>query len=194
MQIKQQKQIQKFLMKTFGKDQGSALFAAQAQTLQALIQSTQNKSQNQMNMLTQTILPRIALYQAMLKAELSQTDATAHMRTYMLKIVAAEKHEATAKMEKIPGFYAIYSRIFLHIVRTTDLWQSTQKHDKNTFDVTIRKCLWHTACAENGCPELCRLFCEVDNITYGGLRKLGFSRTQILSSGGDCCDFHFFRK
>lgn len=194
MRIKQQKQIQKFLMKTFGKDQGSALFAVQTQTLQALIQSTQNKSQNQMNMLTQTILPRIALYQAMLKAELSQTDATAHMRTYMLKIIVVEKHEATAKMEKIPGFYAIYSRIFLHIVRTTDLWQSTQKHDKNTFDVTIRKCLWHTACAENGCPELCRLFCEVDNITYGGLRKLGFSRTKTLSSGGDCCDFHFFRK
>ena len=71
MQIKQQKQIQKFLMKTFGKDQGSALFAVQTQTLQVLIQSTQNKSQNQMNMLTQTILPRIALYQAMLKAELS---------------------------------------------------------------------------------------------------------------------------
>ena len=38
------------------------------------------------------------------------------------------------------------------------------------------------------------LFCEVDNATYGGLRKLGFARTQTLGYGGDCCDFHFFKK
>ncbi|MFR4414855.1 MAG: L-2-amino-thiazoline-4-carboxylic acid hydrolase [Butyricicoccus sp.] len=31
-----------------------------------------------------------------------------------------------------------------------------------------------TACRENGCPELCPLFCDVDDVTYGGLRKLGF--------------------
>ena len=59
---------------------------------------------------------------------------------------------------------------------------------------TITKCLWHTACVENGCPELCRLFCDVDDVTYGGLNKIGFSRTKTLGYGGDCCDFHFFRK
>lgn len=58
----------------------------------------------------------------------------------------------------------------------------------------MKKCLWHTACVENGYPELCPLFCDVDNVTYGGLKKLGFSRTQTLGYGGDCCDFHFFRK
>lgn len=107
---------------------------------------------------------------------------------------AAEKHSSTAKMEAIPGFYFLYSRIFLKIVRTTDLWETTQRHDKNSFDVTMKKCLWHTACVENACPELCPLFCDVDNITYGGLKKLGFSRTKTLGYGGDCCDFHFFRK
>ena len=29
---------------------------------------------------------------------------------------------------------------------------------------------------------------------YGGLKKLGFTRTQTLGTGGTCCDFHFFRK
>ena len=35
------------------------------------------------------------------------------------------------------------------------------------------KRLWHTACIENNREELCRLFCNVDNVTYGGLKKLG---------------------
>ena len=31
-------------------------------------------------------------------------------------------------------------------------------------------------------------------ITYGELKKLGFSRTKTLGYGGDCCDFHFYKK
>lgn len=79
-------------------------------------------------------------------------------------------------------------------MRTADLWESEQKCGKGSFDVTIEKCLWHTACAENGSAELCRLFCDADNVTYGGLKKIGFARTKTLGYGGDCCDFHFFRK
>ena len=112
----------------------------------------------------------------------------------MLEIVAAKKHSSTAKMEIVPGFYAIYSKVFLKIMQTTDLQESVQEHGKDHFNVTITKCLWHTACVENGCEELCRLFCDVDDVTYGGLKKIGFTRTETLGYGGDCCDFHMFRK
>lgn len=97
-------------------------------------------------------------------------------------------------MELVPGFYAIYSNIFLKIMRTTDLQESTQAYGNDYYDVTIKKCLWHTACVENGCENLCRLFCDVDDVTYGGLKKIGFTRTKTLGYGGDCCDFHFFKK
>lgn len=112
----------------------------------------------------------------------------------MLDIVAAKKHSSTVKMELIPGFYALYSNITLKIMRKTDLQESEQTHGKDHFNLTIKKCLWHTACVENGCAELCRLFCDVDNVTYGGLKKIGFTRTKTLGYGGDCCDFHFFKK
>lgn len=117
-----------------------------------------------------------------------------YMRKYMMDIVAAKKHSSTAKMEIVPGFYSIYSKIFLKIMRTTDLQVSTQDSGKDYYDITITKCLWHTAGVENGCSELCSLFCDVDDVTYGGLKKLGFSRTKTLGYGGDCCDFHFYKK
>lgn len=69
-----------------------------------------------------------------------------------------------------------------------------QKCGKDYCDVTVTKCLWHTACVENGCENPYRLFCDVDDVTYGGLRKIGFTRTKTLGYGGDCYDFHFFRK
>lgn len=194
MKIKQQKQIKEFLNEELGMDKAVALFNTQEIMLNGLIKNIKDKSENQEKMLIQTILPRIALYKAMLKEGFLEDEVYKYIKKYMLDIVATKKHLSTAKMEKVPGFYSIYSSIFLKIMRTTDLQESTQKHGKDYFDVTIKKCLWHTACVENGCAELCRLFCDVDNVTYGGLKKIGFSRTKTLGYGGNCCDFHFYKK
>lgn len=194
MKIKQQKQIKKFLFEEFGKEKGTIVFEKQNEVLKGLITNTKNKSKNQMKTLTNTILPRIALYKVLQKEDLPKDEVTNYMRKYMIEKIAQRKHSSTAKMEIIPGFYSIYSKVFLKIMRTTDLQKSEQKCGKGFFDVTIKKCLWHTACIENDCPELCRLFCDVDNVTYGGLKKIGFTRTQTLGYDGECCDFHFYKK
>lgn len=175
MKIKQQKQIKEFLVEEFGKDRGNVLFDRQEKVLNELIENTKNKTENQMKTLTQTILPRIALYKMMSADDFSKEDIHEYVRKYMLNKVAVQKHASTAKMERVPGFYAIYSRIFLKIMKTTDLQVSEQKQGKDYYDITITKCLWHTACVENGCAELCPLFCDVDDVTYGGLKKLGFT-------------------
>lgn len=194
MNIKQQKQIKAYLIEEFGNEKGVSLFAKQEKMLHELIENTKNKTENQMKTLIQTILPRIALYKVLLNEEFSKEEVHHYMQKYMIEKIAAKKHASTAKMELVPGFYSIYSHIFLKIMRTTDLQENEQKHGKDYYDVTIKKCLWHTACVENGCEELCRLFCDVDDVTYGGLKKIGFTRTKTLGYGGDCCDFHFFKK
>lgn len=194
MKIKQQKQIKAYLIEELGNDRGSRVFAEQEKVLSTLINNTKGKSENQMKTLTQTVLPRIALYKVLLNNDFSEEEVYACVRKYMMEKVAAKKHASTAKMEIVPGFYTIYSKIFLKIMRTTDLQENTQSSGKDYYDITITKCLWHTACVENDCPELCHLFCDVDDVTYGGLKKIGFTRTKTLGYGGDCCDFHFFKK
>ena len=194
MKIKQEKDIKNFLDNEFGEDKGNEIFSSPEKILDILIKNIQGKSENQRKTLIQTILPRIALFKAMMKTDLSEDEVYQHMQKYMMDIVAALKHTSMVKMERIPGFYILYSKIFLRVVKKTDLWESTLESGKNYFDVTMRKCLWHTACKENGCPHLCRLFCDVDNVTYGNLKKLGFLRTKTLGYGKDCCDFHFYKK
>lgn len=194
MKIKQQNQIKKFLLEEFEIDKGNEIFNKQEEILNEIIINIKGKSKNQQKTLIQTILPRIALYKAMLKSDLSNDETHKYMQKYMMDIVAKQKHLSMVKMEKIPCFYFLYSKIFLKVVQKTDLWESTQEHGKDYFNVTMHKCLWHTACKENGCEELCCLFCDVDDVTYGNLKKLGFSRTKTLGYGKDCCDFHFYKK
>lgn len=194
MKIKQQKQIKTFLNEEFGIDKGIVLFNKQEEILNELIKNIKGKSKNQRKTLIQTIFPRIALYKVLLKDGLKNETVYQYMKKYMIDIVAKEKHLSMEKMEKVPCFYSIYSNIFLRVVRKNDLWESEQRYDKNSFDITMKKCLWHTACIENDCKDLCHLFCDVDNVTYGNLKKLGFSRTKTLGYDGDCCDFHFYKK
>jgi hypothetical protein len=192
--IKQQKQIQRFLTDKFGTEKGQILFKKESIILNTLMKQTTGKTKNQWKTLTQTILPRIAMYKTFFNDGFSKDEIHKYMKEYMLERIAAKKHSSMTKMEKLPGFYIIYSSVFLKIMRTTDLQVCSLSYGKGFYDVTITKCLWHTACVENGCEELCSLFCDVDDITYGGLNKIGFSRTQTLGYGGSCCDFHFFRK
>lgn len=194
MKIKQQKIIKNFLFSELDTEVAQKIFDEQNNILDKIILNAFNKTKNQLKTLKNTILPRIALYKALNNYGFSMEDSNNHMKNYMLNYIAKSKHNSMIKMEKVPGFYSLYSKMFLKIMRKTDLQQSKQKHDAKSFDVTITKCLWHQACIENECPELCRLFCDVDNITYGELNKIGFTRTQTLGYGGDCCDFHFFKK
>lgn len=194
MKIKQQKIIKNFLFSELDTEVAQKIFDEQNNILDKIFLNAFNKTKNQLKTLKNTILPRIALYKALNNYGFSMEDSNNHMKNYMLNYIAKSKHNSMVKMEKVPGFYSLYSKMFLKIMRKTDLQQSKQKHDAKSFDVTITKCLWHQACVEKECPELCRLFCDVDNITYGELNKIGFTRTQTLGYGGDCCDFHFFKK
>lgn len=194
MKNKRQAEIKNFFIREFGERKGSNLFEKQETLFHALIGQTKGKSKNQMKTLTQTIMPVIAMYRVLAEAEPEKDTALRTVGKYMINIVGADKNKSMNNMEKVPGFFYIYKKMFLKVMRKSDLWDSTQKRGKNFFDVTITKCLWHKSCLENGCPELCRLFCDVDDVTYGELNKIKFSRTKSLGYGGNCCDFHFSKK
>ena len=54
----------------------------------------------------------------------------------------------------------------------------------------MMKCPYHDTCADYGCPELCRCFCDSDDISYTGLYpKLIWERSMTLGRGNDRCDF-----
>ncbi|MCM1523157.1 MAG: L-2-amino-thiazoline-4-carboxylic acid hydrolase [Ruminococcus sp.] len=194
MKNKRQAEIKAFLAEEFGEEKGCALFEKQELLFQALTERKKGESKSRMKTLTQTIMPVIAMYRILEEAVTEKEEALRIVRKYMIDVVAADKNRSMAKMEKIPAFFYIYRNIFLKVMRTSDLWSGTQERGKECFDVVITKCLWHESCVENGCPELCRLFCDVDDVTYGGLSKMKFSRTTSLGYGGDRCDFHFSKK
>lgn len=106
MGIRQQEDIRSFLTRKLDGDIACELYDHQSKLLDELISHTSDKTANQMKTLKETILPRIALYKALAGSSLSRERALGLMQSYMMDVVAVQKHASTAKMEAVPGFSA----------------------------------------------------------------------------------------
>ena len=185
--------MEEFIIVEFGKKEGNKIFNIWKVRLQQLISEyVRNQSKKQRETLIKTILPRIALYQILMEMPDYKNKAEEIMRKYMCSVVGVNMHKQYQKLENIPFFFLIFSRIFTSYTTKSGLWKSNVVEMTNSrVAVDIYKCLWHDACVDNGCPELCQYFCKCDDVTYNGLKKISFHRTQTLGMGGKKCDFSY---
>ena len=74
-------------------------------------------------------------------------------------------------------------------------WQTEWvRCDCQEIHFNLHRCLYWDVTKQFGCPELCCVICESDDISFSGLApKINFLRSGTLGSGADCCDFHFIK-
>ena len=150
-------------------------------------------SGQRMRHLESQIMPGIAAYET-LQTVMPKEEAlrTVHgyveERAYQLKKTFLRLMRIPGLYKKVPGIFAKQTPKFFGIsagfeaneIRTTGgVWR-----------IDMTRCPYHDECVRCGCPELCRCFCDSDDITYDGLHpKLIWHRTMTLGRGGDRCDF-----
>ena len=107
---------------------------------------------------------------------------------------ARKAHRYLTAMLRIPGLYRLVPGIFVRSTRTVfgpaaGFAAAELQTGRSIWRVDMTKCPYHDTCARYGCPELCRCFCDSDDISYAGLHpRLVWHRTKTLGRGGDCCD------
>lgn len=173
--------------------QAEALRNSVSRRLAALRQENAGASKEKRRHLENQILPGIAVYETLQTVrEKERAIQTVHgyveQRAWKLKKIFLG-------LMRIPGFYKKVPEIFAR--QTPKLFGETagfaateiQIRD-GVWRIDMIKCPYHDACVKYGCPELCRCFCDSDDITYDGLHpKLCWHREKTLGRGGDCCDF-----
>ncbi len=66
--------------------------------------------------------------------------------------------------------------------------------DGQEIHFNFHRCVYWDVTKQFGCPELCCVFCERDDISFSGLApKINFLRSGTLGGGAACCDFHFIK-
>ena len=103
--------------------------------------------------------------------------------------------EQLAALLHIPGLYRLVPGVFVKSTRSifgpaAGFDPKELQVGNGIWRVDMVKCPYHDTCAEYGCPELCRCFCDSDDISYAGLHpKLIWERSMTLGRGDDRCDF-----
>ena len=173
--------------------QAEGLNAAFDVRLRTLWAESAGESRAKRRHLKSQILPGIAAYET-LRTVLPQEEALRTVHGY-LEAYAGRAHRLIAGLLCIPGLYRLVPGVFVLSTRTAfgagaGFTVKELRTDRRTWQVDMLKCPYHDTCVRYGCPELCRCFCDSDDISYAGLHpRLLWRRTKTLGRGDDRCDF-----
>ena len=173
--------------------QSGALDAAFAARLDVLRRENAGASKEKQFHLENQILPGIAAYET-LQTVMPRDEALQTVHDY-IETRAWRLKKMILKLMRIPGFYRRVPGIFCkqtpRLFGTAAGFAATEiQTSGGVWRIDMTRCPYHDACVEYGCPELCRCFCDSDDITYDGMHpRLLWRRTKTLGRGDDCCDF-----
>lgn len=68
------------------------------------------------------------------------------------------------------------------------------EHSRTRLQFTCLKCIYAPIFGKYGMPELGPMFCHADDINYGSIPGIKFTREHTLSKDGHPCDFLFERE
>ncbi len=160
--------------------------------LNALLAENAGASKEKQYHLKRQILPGIAAYEP--------CSGSCRKRRHCKPFTAMwsgwrERAQTACRPLHIPGVYRLVPGVFVKSTRSAfgpaaGLMEKELQTGSGVWRVDMMKCPYHDTCAEYGCPELCRCFCDSDDISYTGLHpKLIWERSMTLGRGNDRCDF-----
>lgn len=161
--------------------------------LQELQRENADASAEKQRHLESQILPGIAIYETLQtvmpkEAALETVHGYVEHRAWKLKKIFLLLMHIPGLYKKVPG---IFARETPKSFGTAAGFAATEiQTTGGVWRIDMTRCPYHDSCVQYGCPELCRCFCDSDDITYDGLHpQLVWHRTKTLGRGGDCCDF-----
>lgn len=188
--------LEKDCIEKLGSERGRAVFQKTEAAYQSLLhQVNDRKNKAVQEHLEQKLLPPLAFYRTLQSEGILQEKAFALVREESRKAAEIKKDKMKG-LAKMPFAYTIYRLSVKKYMRKNfpeegwhTKWVSCNGKEIH-FD--LHRCLYWEVTNALGCPELCSIYCENDDISFSGLMpKIRFERTGTLGNGAQCCDFHF---
>ena len=185
-------------VQTFGKEAGRALAARAEEAYQELLRGADDRGCKAIrDHLQRKLFPPMAYYMGLRAQNMEEGAALEYVRQETRKAAQIKRAQMQA-IARMPFAYAMYRLGVKKYMRKNFPaagWQTEwARCDGQEIHFNLRSCLYWDESKAHGCPELCPVYCENDDISFSGLLpKIRFARTGTLAGGADCCDFHFIR-
>lgn len=185
-------------MKLFGAKAGKEIFTRTENRYNELCGNADFKDSEAIRYhLTMNLYTTMAYYQVLREYGFEQEDALSYVRKETSHAANIKKAGQT-KTARMPFAFLMYRLLVKPVTKKNfpkDGWDTTWvRCDGREIHFDMTRCIYKDVCDAEGCPELCSVFCENDDIAFSGLMpKIRFERSGTLGKGANCCDFHFIK-
>ena len=175
-----------------GTDGAAALWVRAEQRLDGLLRTTVALGKVERMHVEGYIMPTCAIYQEMAE-EMGKEEALALLMGFAHSNALVNRR-LFERMVSVPGGKGFFLRGFAALQprafgESAGFSVRNTSHDSSHVHFDITECPYRRVTAELGVPELCNLFCTNDDIIYGDLPGIRFSRKGTLGRGAAVCDF-----
>ena len=185
-------------VQTFGAEKGSAIFQQTEALYQKLLSGADYKNSDAVKEhLQRKLFPPMAYYKVLCANGISKEKALEYVKQETHK-AASVKRDEMKKLANLPFAYSIYRMGVKKHMRKNfpDAgWQTEWiRCDRKEIHFNLHHCIYRDLTNQYGCPELCCVYCENDDISFSGLMpRIRFERNGTLGNGAPYCDFHFIK-
>ena len=173
-------------IETFGNERGKKIFGKTLEIYRELTRKADYRNNEAIrNHMTAKLFPAMSYYKALQALEID--DAIEKVKKETQKAALVNKQN-NAKFARMPFVFTMY-RMGVKKHMAKDFPPEGRKTewvrcDGKEIHFNLRSCLYHDICVEKGCPELCQVYCENDNIAFSGLMpKIRFERAGTIGEG-----------
>ena len=175
-----------------GTDGSAALWVRAERRLDGMLRTTAELGKAERMHVEGFIMPTCAIYQEMAE-EMGKEEALALLMD-CAHFNALESRRFFERLVSAPGGKGLFLRGFAALQprafgASAGFSVRNTSHDCSHAHFDITECPYQRVTAGLGVPELCNLFCTNDDIIYGDLPGIKFSRKGTLGRGNAVCDF-----
>ncbi len=147
--------------------------------------------------LATAILPAVAVYHGL--------QAHGHPRNEAMKLVRSSVLEAAQPMAKsfqklarLPFFFSLFGfmcKLSMKTAFRSGGWEMRwNAKEQGVISWDCHKCFYVEVLNRLGTPELCKIFCESDDVMYGHIPGARWARRKTIGRGAEICDFRFYKE
>lgn len=180
----------------FGAERGERIFGKAIEIYDGLVRGADLRGSAAIGRhMTEKLFPAMSYYKAL--QAFGEADALGLVRreTRKAALLNKQKNEKFAGMPFVYALYRMGVKKYMAKYFPPEGWRiEWVRCDGREIHFDLHSCLYHELCVRNGCPELCAVYCENDDISFSGLLpKIRFERSGTIGNGAMYCDFHFIK-
>ncbi len=183
-------------IEVFGAEQGGRIFDEALAIYGELVGAADFRGSEAVRYhMTAKLFPAMSYYKALQACGVADALRMVRRETQKAAAVNKQNNAAFAKMPFVYTMYRMGVKRYMAKNFPPEGWQTEWvRCDGKEIHFDLHTCLYHDVCVANGCPELCAVYCENDDIAFSGLLpKIKFERSGTLGGGAKVCDFHFIK-